>query len=146
MFRGGKHYIWCSPAFEGAALQKYAIGAAQPPSSDPASIYRTVHDATRKADKANANIAKWRATLSSLAQKWYEANEISESDRDEIVAIVANASWNDWRPLIYVVPFHRVAGRVRAVGFAHRASKEPEYIVEDLSDSDFEMIEPWPWN
>ncbi len=79
-----------------------------------------------------------------LAGAWREAGEIGEEDRDEIVAMVGSATILDWRPLIYVIPFEPVAARVKNVPRAKRASQEPEFIIEDLARSEFEIIEPMP--
>ncbi len=59
--------------------------------------------------------------------------------------MVSNATILDWRPLVYVIPFAPVASRVKAVPRPKRASQEPEFIIEDLAQSEFEIIEPMPF-
>jgi len=140
--------VWCTPAFAGQTLPRYAIGAAQPASSDPASIYQSLHKAVSTGDKGDARIAQWRLSLQGLAIDWHANGEITEQDRDEIVAIVQSAALAEFRPLIYAIPYASVVpeARVRLVDFALRASREPEYIIEDLKDGEFQIIEPWPCN
>jgi hypothetical protein len=74
--------------------------------------------------------------------QWFNDGHISKDDQDEIVAIVQSATFSDWRPLIYVIPYSVVANRVLRVPRAKRASHEPEYIVEDLADGEFQIVEP----
>ena len=144
MFRKRQHYIWCSPTFEGAALPRYAIGASQPASSDPATIYRDLHAAVRTKDGGCQKIKDQKKVLKALAIKWFKNNEISQVDRDEILAMVSRSDVTDWKPLIYVIPFETVAKRVVLVPRTKRASHEPEYILADLAESEFHIIEPYP--
>lgn len=130
--------------FEGAALHRYAIGAGQPASSDPATIYRQLHQAVRTADAGDAKIASQKKVLRSLAVKWAKDRDISDVTRQEIVAMVGKAAIIDWRPLVYVIPFARVAARVQLVPRERRASHEPEYVIPDLADGEFHIIEPIP--
>lgn len=134
--------MWCSPEFEGAKLGKYSIGSYQPPSSDPATIYRQLKAAIRSPDQHDPKIASQKSTISGLAIKLAADGQILESERDEIVAMLSKASITDWRPLIFVIPYERVASRVKIVPVADRASIEPEYIISDLADDEFRIIEP----
>jgi hypothetical protein len=144
MFRGRRHYIWCSPNFEAAALPRYAIGAGLPPSSDPATIYRQLHHAVRTKDQGDNKIIDQKKVLKALALKWFKDNQISADDRDEIIAMVSKSDFLDWKPLLYVIPYGAVAGRAQLVPRGKRASHEPEYILVDLADTEFQIIEPWP--
>ena len=143
-FFGGRHYVWCSPAFEGAALPRYAIGSGQPPSSDPASIYRTLHHVAKTADQGDAKVLSQKRTLKALAVKWAKDGLIDDGAKNEILAMVKLAQPLDWRPLIYVIPFAPVEARVGLVPRDRRASHEPEYIIPDLADGEFNLIEPMP--
>jgi hypothetical protein len=125
-------------------MPRYAIGSGQPASSDPASIYRQLHEAVRTRDKGDAKILEQKKVLKSLAVKWLKDGSISKDQRDEIVAMVSYSEVADWRPLIYVIPCGPIAPRVQVVPVRRRASLEPEYIVEDLQFSEFDIIEPMP--
>jgi hypothetical protein len=142
-FYGGVHFVWCSPTFSAATLGRYAIGSSQPPSSDPYSIYQQLHEACRRSDQMDAKIANQKKTLTALAVKNCDDGVLSEPDRDEIVATVEKSSFEDWRPLIYAIPFQLVKGRVELVPRENRASREPEYIIKDLRDGEFHIIEPF---
>jgi hypothetical protein len=143
-FHGGRHYVWCSPVFEGAALPRYAIGSVQPASSDPATIYRQLHRAVSTRDAGNEKIASQKKILKALAVKWHKDGAISQDQRDEIVAMITKSELIDWRPLIYVIPYPAVAARVHLVPRPRRASHEPEYILVDLVEEEFHIIEPVP--
>jgi hypothetical protein len=138
----GEHHAWCSPTFEAAKLGRYVRGAGTPPSSDPASIYRNLHRAVTEADDHDSKIAEQKKVLLSLAVKWCDDGIISVPEREEITAITTSARFPDWRPLLFVMPYHLVAARVQSVPRGHRASIEPEYIVADLKSHEFDIIEP----
>jgi hypothetical protein len=142
MFAGGRHYVWCSPAFEGAALPRYAVGSGQPPSSDPASIYRALLHVAKTGDQGDGKVISQKKTLKALAVSWEKSGQIDANAKSEIHAMVKLAQPVDWRPLIYVIPFSMVEARVVLVPREKRASHEPEYIVSDLSDGEFNLIEP----
>jgi len=58
--------------------------------------------------------------------------------------MVSKSDFLDWKPLVYVIPYAAVAGRAQLVPRPKRASHEPEYILADLGDTEFQIIEPWP--
>ena len=55
--------------------------------------------------------------------------------------MVDNASFEDWRPLVYVIPRAMVESRLEAVPPKKRASFGPEYIITDLRRHEFDIIE-----
>jgi hypothetical protein len=138
----GRHYVWCSPVFEAGTLAKYQLGAGTPPSSDPASICRRLHAAVTRGDDHDEKIESQKSSLLGLAVEWSKNGEIAEEDRDEITAIVTRASFKDWRPLLFVIPYEPIQTRVSLVPRQKRASLEPEYIIEDLVQGEFNIIEP----
>ena len=77
-----------------------------------------------------------------LAVQGHESGVISKEVRDEIVMMLDKTTFEDWRPLIYVIPYSIVATRVRIVPRDRRASHEMEYIIEELADGEFDIIEP----
>lgn len=143
-FRNDTHYVWCSPIFEGQSAARYAVGAGQPPTSDPATIYRQLHIAVSRQDGHDPKIASQRTTIKALAAEWFAVGELTEDERDEILAIVDRSTVRDWRPVLFVIPFDSVGIRVKSVPREKRASLEPEYIIPDLSKEEFELIEPVP--
>jgi hypothetical protein len=141
MYLGGQHFAWCSPVFSGEKLGRYMIGANQPPSSDPSSIYQSLSKAIERSDGHDPKIISQRATLSALAVEWHTNGRITADDRDDIVTILSMATFAEWKPLIYVIPYAPVASRVQLVPRARRASLEPEYIIPDLVTGEFDIIE-----
>lgn len=117
------------------------LGAGAAPSSDPASIYQTLSRAVERSDGHEPKIISQRTTLSALAVEWYSSGRITADTRDEILTILKMATFADWKPLIYVIPYGPVKGRVQSVPRANRASIEPEYIIPDLTDDEFDIIE-----
>ena len=97
------HYVWCSPTFEGAKVDKYAIGSGQPGSSDPATIFRQLRKAVADCDGHDEKIAQQKKTIAGLAVSWFESKLVDEPARNEILAILEKATFADWRPLIFVI-------------------------------------------
>ncbi len=125
-------------------MPRYAIGSGQPASSDPATIYRQLYNAVKTVDRGDVKIASQKKVLKALATKWHSDGILSADQRDEILAMVSGSEIVDWRPLIFVIPYDPVAKRVRSVGRKNRASHDPEYIVPDLFEDEFYIIEPMP--
>jgi len=59
--------------------------------------------------------------------------------------MVRSATLANWRPMMYVIPYDRVARRVKRVEARKAASLVPEYIVPDLTSDEFSDIELMPW-
>ena len=58
-----------------------------------------------------------------------------------MAAIVGRATFTDWTPLIFVMPYAPLKARVEDVPRDRRASHEPEYIIADLRPGEFDIIE-----
>lgn len=125
-------------------MGRYARGAAQPPSSDPASIYRSLHTAVSRKDEHNGDVVRPKDKLTSVALDLSTRSIISQQDAQEAAAYVNAAHISEWKPMIYVIPYPAVADRVLSVPRIVRASGAPEYIIADLSSQEFEAIEPMP--
>jgi hypothetical protein len=140
-FRGDVHYAWCSESFDSTTRPRYSLSSLVAPSSNPADIYRELKEAVQRSDRHCYKIAEQKLSLKKLAVDWEAAGEISTGDKDEIVYRVDNASFDAWRPLIYIIPRALVQPRIQAVPAAGRASLGPEYIIADLQRSEFDVIE-----
>jgi hypothetical protein len=140
-YRGDIHYVWCSENFDSRTVAAYSPGALVPPSSNPADIYRSLIDDVKRADRHSAKIAAQRASFEKLAVAWLTAGEITASQKDEIIYMTEHADMNYWRPLLYVIPRMPVEARLRTVPMDKRAGLGPEYIIEDLRRSEFDIIE-----
>jgi hypothetical protein len=140
----GYHYVWCSPVFDASAVGRYSVGFGQPPSSDPASIYRALHAAVIRRDEHDHNMQRQKAKLKAVALELSQEGRISVDTAREIVAYLDATHISDWKPLIYAIPYSGVQDRVLAVPREERASAEPEYVIADLAPSEFDVIEPMP--
>lgn len=136
-----EHYVWCSQAFAHDAVGKYARGSGTPPSSDPASIYRDLAEAVKRTDEHCAKINDQKASLLARAVDWHTAGLITVATRDDIAMTVSKATFREWRPLLYVIPYVGIASRVQDVPRDLRASMEPEYIISDLKAHEFGIVE-----
>lgn len=140
----GYHYVWCSPVFEGATVARGSMGASQAASSDPPSIYRSLHHDVSTRDRHSNEIKRQRDSLKGLALVLEASGHIGADEREEIAEIADSADIADFRPVIYAIPYEIVATRVQVVPLANRAGLEREYIVPDLKAGEFSMIEPYP--
>jgi hypothetical protein len=55
--------------------------------------------------------------------------------------MVDMASFDHWRPLLYIIPYEAVTSRVQLVPVSQRAGFGNEYIIADLQRSEFDIIE-----
>jgi hypothetical protein len=140
-FRGDIHYVWCSESFDSSSLHRYTISSHVAPSSNPADIYRELKIAVQKNDKHCHKINEQKLSLKNLALIWESNREISTDEKEEIVYMVDNATFDHWRPLIYVIPRATVQPRLQVVPPDKRASIGMEYIIADLGRKEFDTIE-----
>lgn len=140
-FRNDEHYVWCSDNFDATTGGKYSASSLVAPSSNPAEIYRQlkldIHNKDRHSYKINAQ----KASLTSLAIDWEANGDINSDNKDEIIFMVTNAAFDDWRPLLYLIPRSLVEPRIKTVPIHRRASFGDEFIVEDLRRDEFDVIE-----
>lgn len=88
-------------------------------------------------------ILEQREKLVSRSFEWWDRGEISEDQYDEIVAMTARTDVGAWRPLLYVIPVTAVLGpRIKSVPVADRSSVGGEYVIEDLSSTEFHVVRP----
>jgi hypothetical protein len=139
-FYGGEHYVWCTPDF-GTQTQA-AIDQVAPPSSSPAEIYRSLHEDSRRGDRHSAKVNENKAGILRGAAIKRAGGVISDSQQHEIGSILEQASGRDFRPLLYVIPFHAVRSLAQRVPVAQRAHPlAREYIVESLRRDLFDVLE-----
>lgn len=140
-FRNDEHYVWCSDSFDASTGSRYSASSLVAPSANPAEIYRQLKLDIEKQDRHSYKINAQKASLTALAIDWEANGAISSNDKDEIVFMVTNATFNDWRPLLYIIPRGAVAARLKTVPIHQRASFGDEFIVEDLRRNEFDVIE-----
>jgi hypothetical protein len=142
-YNNGRHYVWCSEAFEGP--RRHVRGMPPTPrSSSPIDIYRELLGDVQTRDQHSAKITQQKHSLNSLAQKWLSEGSIGAIEYEEIVTLVNGSDFNNWRPLIYVIPQQAIhPSRVQVVRPGSRAGViGREYIITDLTGSEFDALEP----
>lgn len=134
--------MWCSENCDSKTLSAYSLGALVAPSSNPADIYRELKRDVEGKDKHSAKINAQKLTMTSLAVKWESAHKITTAQKDDILYLVDSADFSLWRPLLYVIPRTTdIESRLKEVAMSRRAGVGPEYIIEDLKRSEFEIVE-----
>jgi len=94
-----------------------------------------------KQDRHSYKINAQKASLTALAIHWETNGTIGSNDKDEIIFMVTNATFDDWRPLLYLIPRNLVEPRTKTVPIHRRASFGDEFILEDLRRNEFDVIE-----
>lgn len=137
------HYVWCSEEFDSSKVRSYSPSGHVPPTSNPVDIYRDLKRAIETGDTHNAKIVEQRNSLLQLAIEWESKGEISAAVSADMSYVVQHhPDFHIWRPLIYVIPLTPSVERRRvAVPLAHCAGLGPEYIIKDLNDFEFDLIE-----
>jgi hypothetical protein len=140
-FRNDEHYVWCSDSFDATTGAKYSASSLAAPSSNPAEIYKQLKSEVQNKERHSYKINAQKASLTSLAIDWEGNGVISPDNKDEIVFMIMNATFDDWRPLLYIIPRALVESRLKMVPIHKRASFGDEFIVEDLRRDEFDVIE-----
>src|ERR1700760_3933028 len=96
-FRNDIHYAWCSEHFDSQSLSRYTLSSQIAPSSNPADIYKELKVAVNRKDQHSHKINEQKLSLKNLALRWESAGEISLGEKEEIIYMVDNASFDDWR-------------------------------------------------
>lgn len=141
MYRGGRHFVWCSEFFDPKKHGDYGSAYGIPPSSSPASLYRRYKEDLEGGDTHSASIVNQKAGIKARAIEWHGRGEISEQDLQDITYMADKGRKNDWRPVIYVISSERVKDRLESVPVKDRAGIGMEYVIKDLNDDEFDLIE-----
>jgi hypothetical protein len=140
-FRKNLHFAWCSEYFDAKHYPPYSIKSHVAPSANPYDIYRELKDAVARNDRHCSKINEQKVTFKNLALEWEAGGEISHAEKEEIIFWTDNAGFNEWRPLIYVIPRSLVELRLELVAPDTRASFGSEYVIRDLRKDEFNIIE-----
>lgn len=138
-FYGGIHYAWCSPVYDGTTAPAHVN---IPPSSSPAEIYRVFAEDSRRGEWHSDAITRNRAGIKGGAQAKLEAGAIHEGAYLRITQILDRSTPRDYRPVLFVMPFDRVADAAQEVSvgdLAHPLSLE--YKIERLPRESFDMVQ-----
>lgn len=137
-----RHFVWCNPYFSASAP---SIDVQMPPSSTPSDICCSLCGDVSQDDVHSLKIQSNRDGIRKGASSKRNAEQITEQELREIDQIVSAAKLADFRPLLYVIPFHLVAEQAKPVPPTDRAHPfSQEYIIKDLLRSSFDVLE-WSW-
>lgn len=140
-FYGQRHYVWCSPCFDSRSRFN-TVDCTNPPTSNPAEIYHNLYEETRRGDRHSAKIDENRSGILRGADCNKSVGIITGEQEQRILSIVNSAGVQDFKPLLYIIPFHRVADLLKDVpvtDLAHPLSFE--YKIERLPRDNFDVVE-----
>ena len=138
-FYRGVHYAWCSPLYDGT---RAAAHINIPPSSSPAELYRIYGEDARRGERHSEVINRNRYGILRGADAKLAAGIVTAAQRAEIKRIIDLGTPLDYRPVLYIIPFDRVADLAVEVPVEERAHPlSVEYKIEALPSDCFHMIE-----
>jgi hypothetical protein len=136
----GQHYVWCTPYFDSSSIP--SIDYTVPPSSSPIEIYRSLREDVKRGDRHSAKIAANKAGLLRGVEHKRAAGDVTDEQASEIASIVDASEPRDFRPLIFVIPFHLVQDKLRKVPVSQRAHPlSVEFIIDGLTRDCFDVID-----
>lgn len=136
----GQHYVWCTPHFDPSSIP--SVDYTVPPSSSPVEIYRGFREDVNRGDRHSAKIAANRMGILRGVQCKQDAGDINNEQASEIASIVDAAQPRDFRPLIFVIPYHLVHDKVSSVPVGQRAHPlSVEFIIDRLPRDCFDVID-----
>lgn len=139
-FYRGEHYAWCNPLFNSKTSPPtdYSI----PPTSSPCEIYSSLLADVQKGDRNSPKIKQNKLGILKGAVYKKRAGVISSRQKNEITAVVERAETQDFRPLIFVIPYSLVVDLLRKVPVRNRAHPlSDEYIIDRLPREGFDIID-----
>ena len=133
-FYGNNHFVWCAPMFNAKGIN--------PPSSDPHEICNGLMKDIEGRDKHSAKIAYNKTGIIKGADIQLENKVIHDKQRLEILDLVKTAEIEDFRPLIYIIPFEDVKSIVTPASVKLTAGLfSKEFIIEKLPREKFDIID-----
>ncbi|WP_131800122.1 hypothetical protein [Methylobacterium indicum] len=142
-YRKNTFHAWVSDVFSSNQQSGHAPSSGIAASSDPMTIYHQLFKAVDTEDSHDTKIKSYKRTFSRLADIWHDDGSISKEDRDEIKGQCKIQTYKMWRPLLYVIPRSTIipSERLTLVPPSKRAGSGREYIISDLKDHEFNIIE-----
>ena len=131
----GQHYLWCSPVFDPASLDRFNPLGKIPASSSPSNIYKSYLRDVATGDRHSALIAQNREGIKRGALYKLQQGIIDKNEYNIIHAMVDQANIVDFRPVLYLIPSTVVIAKMKRVPVEEVANPlGVEYRVEDLLD------------
>jgi hypothetical protein len=141
-FLGDQHRFWCSETFGGSGSGSFP--GTHAPSSTPREIFLDLKKAIRGKDRGSLKIKQQSAMLRALAVKLYRDDpaKFTGDVKNEIHFLVRLATFEEWRPIVSVIPWDAAKGKVEIVDPRRRANPlVPEYIVTRVTPLEFGVID-----
>ena len=134
-----KHFVYCNRFSHFQAAPRSTV---MPPSSTPCTLYKAFENDVMNNDAHSAVIAQNRVGLLRGAAAKRKRGVITAQQETEIKQIVDVATNQDFKPLLYVIPYALVEKQVKPVPVANKAHAfSEEFIIEELSRESFEFVE-----
>jgi hypothetical protein len=141
-FYGQIHFVWCSAFFSATSR---SIDVEMPPSSTPCDICRNYLEDISRRDLHSTRLQHNRDGLQTGLKAKLVERVITEKQYRELKNIIAKSALEEFRPLLYVIPFEGVRDLAEPVPPLQRAHPfSPEYKIECLPRSRFDVLD-WVW-
>lgn len=141
-FYSSNHFVWCSPVFDPEKLDAYDYRKRIPVSSSPYKIYKNLIDDIISLDMHSSKIEQNRNSLKKGAAIMLDKGFIDTDDFTRIIRIIDKATFQDFSPVIYLIPKELVKDKIQLVEIDSAANPmSTEFQIEGLSNTEFELIE-----
>lgn len=138
-YYSGIHFAWCTPVYDGT---RAASHVRIPPSSSPADLYRLLLDEVERGEQHSALLKNNREGIMRGADAKRASGIIGAAEWGHIEDTIKRAHPNDFRPVLYVIPYERVRGMFVEASVRERAHPlSVEYRVEALPRDCFDVLE-----
>lgn len=138
-YYGGVHFAWCSPVYDGTRADPHVN---IPPSSSPADLYRLLRQEVERGEQHSAVLKDKRDGLLRGAGARRAEGMIGDAEWDAINETVETSSLQDFRPVLYLIPYDRVRDVVAEASVKERAHPfSIEYKVNPLPRECFDVLE-----
>lgn len=126
------HFVWCTEAFD-AFLQ--------PGSSNPRNLCMRYLNQIVTGDSHASEIANNKAGILRGANEKLKAGVITKEQFEEIQIRVKYSKPEDYYPVIFLINYRAVRGRLIDPSTADKASKNSiEYKITDLKSGEYDLI------
>lgn len=138
----GQHFLWCSPVFNPAGLDRMNPLRNISTTSSPHDIYNTYKSSVVSNDGHSSIIKQNREGIKRGAIFKRAEGIITDNELQIINLKVDRASISDFRPVIYLIPASPIINKIELVSVEEIANPlGTEYRIKDLVDGEFEIIE-----
>ena len=132
-YYNGKHFVWCS--------DKPSYGSMQSGNSDPIERSNRIMTAICSQDAHEWLIEENKKGIKKGALYNRKKGIITKKTEQIIITRVNDASFEDFAPLIYVIPYDNVKDVIEVVPDDQKGSEESvEYRLYDLTTDQFDII------